>query len=183
VEEKKPVSMEALFEKKASNQMVSEGNQFKTVARGVYTLRATKFEATEDPTQVNATGEPRTNINFSVDICDDEGNRKAKAFVRVSPDEGRTKNGYLDGKSKLYAQLSKALGLGLTDEQPSAGEVIQTFMQTPVKGFVGLQFKSTTKDPITGKAIYVDPKTDAEEADCRKKGYTPQNSVLSIQKA
>lgn len=183
MDEKKPVSMEALFEKKASNQMVSEGNQFKTVARGVYTLRATKFEATEDPAQLNATGEPRTNINFSVDICDDEGNRKAKAFVRVSPDEGRTKNGYLDGKSKLYAQLSKALGLGLTDEQPSAGEVTQTFMQTPVKGFVGLQFKSTTKDPITGKAIYIDPKTDAEEADCRKKGYTPQNSVLSIQKA
>jgi len=40
-----------------------------------------------------------------------------------------------------------------------------------------------TPDPITGKGIYVDPKTEAEEADCRKKGYTPQNSVLSIQKA
>lgn len=183
MEEKKLVSMETLFDTKASEQMVSEGNQFKTVARGVYLLRATKYEATEDPKQLNSTGGPRININFNVDICDDEGNRKAKAFVRVSPDEGRTVNGYLDGKSKLYAQLSKALGLGLDGTQPSAGEVVQTFMQTPVKGFVGLQFKALTKDPITGKGIYVDPKTDAEEADCRKKGYTPQNSVLSIQKA
>jgi len=183
MDDKKPVSMEALFEKKASEQMISEGNQFKTVARGVYILRATKYDATEDPKQVNSLGGPRTNINFSVDICDDQGNRKAKAFVRVSPDEGRTVNGYLDGKSKLYAQLTKALGLGVGGEQPSAGEVVQTFMQTPVKGFVGLQFKSLTPDPITGKGIYVDPKTEAEEADCRKKGYTPQNSVLSIQKA
>lgn len=182
MEEKKLVSMESLFEKKASNAMISEGNQFKTVAKGVYTLRATKFEATEDPKQLNATGEPRTNINFNVDICDDQGNRKAKAFLRVSPDEGRTTNGYLDGKSKLYSQLSKALGYG-NEEQPSAGELIQAFMQNAVKGFVGLQFKSLTPDPVTGKAIYVTPKTDDEEADCRKKGYTPSNSVLSVQKA
>lgn len=181
MEDKKLISMEALFEKKASDAMVSEGNQFKTVPRGMYGLRATKYEATEDPKQMNAVGEPRTNINFSVDIVDDQGNRKAKAFVRVSPDEGRTVNGYLDGKSKLYAQLSKALGF--IGDQPSAGELVQTFMQMPVKGFVGLQFKSNTPDPVTGKAIYMDPKTEAEEADCRKKGYTPQNSVLSIQKA
>ena len=181
MEDKKLISMEALFEKKASDAMVSEGNQFKTVPRGMYGLRATKYEATEDPKQMNAVGEPRTNINFSVDIVDDQGNRKAKAFVRVSPDEGRTVNGYLDGKSKLYAQLSKALGF--IGDQPSAGELVQTFMQMPVKGFVGLPFKSNTPDPVTGKAIYMDPKTEAEEADCRKKGYTPQNSVLSIQKA
>lgn len=182
MDDKKPVSMEALFEKKASDTMISEGNQFKTVPKGVYVLRATKFDATEDPKQVALDGTPRTNINFSVDICDEEGNRKAKAFLRVSPDEGRTTGGYLDGKSKLYAQLSKALGLGTDGSQPSAGEVVQTFLQTPIKGFVTLQYKALQNDPVTGKGIYVNPKSDAEEADCRKKGYTPSNSVLSVQK-
>lgn len=180
MDDKKLVTMEALFEKKASDQMISEGNQFKTVPKGSYTLRATKYEATEDPKQLAGDGSPRTNINFNVDIMDDQGNRKAKAFVRVSPDEGRTVNGFLDGKSKLYSQLTKALFPGAT-EQPSAGEIIQTFMQEPVKAFVGLQYRSQTKD-AKGKYTYVDPKTDVEEADCRKKGYAPQNSILSISK-
>jgi hypothetical protein len=175
MEAAKPVSMEALFEQKASHAMVSEANAFRTVPRGMYVLRPTKYEATEDQ-QIAG----RVNINFSLDVCGDDGTRKAKAFLRVSPQEGRSAKGYLDTKSKLYGQLVKAL-FG-ENQDVSAGEVVQTFMQQPVKGFVALQFKAPQNDPVTGKGIYVDPKSDEEEADCRKKGYTPSNVIRSVQK-
>ena len=174
-DEKIPVSMEALFEQKAPQQMISEATAFRTVPKGRYVLRATKYEATEDNKVPG-----RTNINFSVDICGDDGSRKAKAFIRVSPQEGRSAKGYLDQKSKLYGQLVKALFPTGTDV--SAGELVQTFMQQPVKGFVALQYKAPQNDPITGYGIYVDPKTEEEETECRQKGYVPGNVVRSVQK-
>ena len=174
--EKRTLSMEELFTKRASQQMVAEANAFKTIPKGMYRLRATKYEATQ-----NELG--RTTIWFSVDILDNEGNRKAKGSVKVSPDEVRTAKGFQDTQTKLYGQLVKALGL-LPEgeaEQPNAGEVIQAFMSTPVDGFVALSFKGP-KNPATGYAEFMDPKTEEEEAQFRSRGYTPINIVRSLQK-
>lgn len=173
--EAKKLSMEELFEKRASQQMVSEATAFKTVPKGMYGIRATKYDATE-------TDKGRTSIWFSVDILGPDGTRKAKASLKVSPDEGRTAKGWLDGQSKLYGQLVKALFPNKVEEQPSTAEVIQTFMQTPVSGFVALQYKGP-KDPQTGYPTWLDPKDEAEETEFRKRGYTPTNIVRSVQKA
>src|SRR5678816_1312240 len=167
--EDRKLSMEELFDKRASQAMVSEANAFKTVPKGLYRLRATKYDASED-----ANG--RVTIWFSVDILDNEGNRKAKGSLKVSPNEARTAKGYLDTKAKIYGQLVKALGLTPTDggEQPNAGEVIQTFMNTPVDGFVALSFKGP-KDPQTGYPSWLDPQNEEEETRYRAAGYTPTN--------
>ncbi len=169
--------MEELFDKRASQAMVSEANAFKTVPKGLYRLRATKYDASED-----ANG--RVSIWFSVDILDSEGNRKAKGSLKVSPTEARTAKGFLDTKAKIYGQLVKALGLIPEDggEQPNAGEVIQTFMSTPVDGFVALSFKGP-KNPQTGYPSWMDPQNEEEEARYRAAGYTPTNIIRSVQKA
>ncbi len=176
--EDRKLSMEELFDKRASQAMVSEANAFKTVPKGVYRLRATKYDASEDQAG-------RVNIWFSVDILDAEGNRKAKGSLKVSPSEVRTQKGYLDTKSKIYGQLVKALGLTPQQdgqEQPNAGEVIQTFMSTPVDGFVALSFKGP-KDPMTGYPTWMDPQNEAEETQYRAAGYTPTNIIRSVQQA
>lgn len=172
------LSMEALFDKRASQAMVSEANAFKTVPKGLYRLRATKYDISQD-----AAG--RVTIWFSVDILDKEGNRKAKGSIKVSPDEARTAKGYLDTKAKIYGHLVKALGLTPQvdgQEQPSASEVVQTFMTTPVDGFVALSFKGP-KDPATGYPTWMDPQNDQEEAQYRAAGYSPTNIIRSVQKA
>jgi len=173
--ESRHLSMEELFDKRASQAMVAESNAFKTVPKGVYRLRATKYDATED-------ADGRTTVWFSVDILDAEGNRKAKGSLKVSPDEVRTAKGYLDTKSKIYGQLVKAVGLMPDNggQQPNTGEVIQTFMQTPVDGFVALSFKGP-KDPMTGWPTWMDPQNEAEEAQYRAAGYTPTNIIRSVQ--
>jgi len=179
--EARKLNMEELFEKRASQQMVSEANAFKTVAKGVYRLRATKYEASAI---VNGDGHERTTVWFSVDILDPEGKRLAKGSFKVSPDERRTAKGYQDGQTKLYGQLVKALNLikGEGEEQANVPEVIQTFMVTPVDGYVALTFKGP-KDPLTGWPTWNDPADEAEELEFRKRGYTPQNIVRSIQVA
>src|SRR5689334_8535818 len=161
----KKLSMEALFDKRASQAMVSEANAFKTVPKGLYRLRATKYDITEAE-------DGRVTVWFSVDVLDKDGNRKAKSSLKVSPDEVRTAKGYLDTKSKIYGQLVKALGLTPQQEgqeQPSASEVVQTFMTTPVDGFVALSFKGP-KDPLTGYPTWLDPQNEAEEAQYRAAG-------------
>lgn len=190
-----PISMEALFDMRASQAMVSEANAFKTVPKGLYRLRPTKYEASENPkiriplTEVGTGAQvgdrARVVIWFSVDILDKEGNRKAKGSIKVSPDEVRTAKGYLDTQSKVYGQLVKALGLTPQQdgqEQPNAGEVVQTFMTTPVDGFVALSFKGP-KDPTTGYPVWMDPQNEAEEAQYRAAGYSPTNVIRSVQKA
>lgn len=178
------LSMEELFDQRASQAMVSEANAFKTVPKGLYRLRATKYDASvNEKVQVNGHG--RTVIWLSVDVLDKEGNRKAKSSFRVSPDEVRTAKGYLDTQSKLYGQLVKALGLQPDQpgqEQPNAGEVIQTFMVTPVDGFIALSFKGPI-DPQTGYNTWMDPQNEAEEAQYRAAGYSPTNIIRSVQKA
>lgn len=171
------LSMEQLFDKRASQQMVSEANAFKTVPKGVYRLRATKYEASQ-----NDNG--RVTVWFSVDILDPEGKRLAKGSFKASPDEVRTAKGYQDGQTKLYGQLVKAVGLQQDNggEQPNVPEVIQTFMNTPVDGYVALTFKGP-KDPQTGWPTWNDPTDEAEELEFRKRGYTPTNIIRSVQKA
>jgi hypothetical protein len=168
--------MEELFEKRASQQMVSEANAFKTVPKGTYRLRATKYEASDN--------NGRTTIWFSVDILDPEGKRLAKGSFKASPDEVRTAKGYQDGQTKLYGQLTKALNLVQNGDgtQVNAGEIIQTFMQTPVDGYVTLTYKGP-KDPLTGWPTWNDPENEAEELEFRKRGYTPTNIIRSIQVA
>ena len=176
-DERKEMSMEELFEKRASQQMVSEANAFKTVPKGVYGLRATQYKATDD--------NGRTNIWVSVDILGEDGTRKAKSSFKMSPDEKRTAKGFLDGKSKIYGQVLKAIWPNESDADRaahSAGEVVQLILQTPLQGFVSLTFKGP-KDPATGWNAWLDAKDDAEEAEFRKRGYQPTNMVRSIQAA
>jgi hypothetical protein len=186
--EKKSVSMEELFEIRASSAMVSEANAFKTVPKGTYRLRATKYDTSEGETQAftkaDGTSRGRYSTWFSVDILDKEGNRKAKGSVKVSPDEVRTAKGYQDTQTQLYGQLTKALGLQPENggEQPTLSEVIQVFMTTPVDGFITLTFKGP-KDPMTGYPSWNDPANEAEEAQFRASGYTPTNIIRSIRKA
>lgn len=172
----KPVSMEELFERRASQQMVSEANAFKTVPNGMYRLRATKYAATEDDAK-------RLTIWFSVDILGPDGTREAKGSMKVSPDEGRTAKGNLDTKSKLYGQLTKALfSSNAPEDQPSTAEVIQVFMQTPVDGFVTRQYQGP-KDPQTGYPTWLNPQNEDEEIEYKKRGYKAMNIVRSVQKA
>lgn len=180
-DERKEMSMEELFEKRASQQMVSEANAFKTVPKGVYGLRATQYKATSDVDK--DTGAERTNIWVSVDILGEDGTRKAKSSFKMSPDERRTAKGFLDGKSKIYGQILKAIWPLESDAERathSAGEVVQLILQTPLQGFVSLTFKGP-KDPATGWNAWLDAKDDAEEAEFRKRGYQPTNMVRSIQ--
>lgn len=180
--EPKKLSMEELFERRAAQQMVSEANAFKTVPKGMYRLSASKYDASETAYEGK---EPRTTVYFSVDILDKEGKRLAKGSVKISPDIARTQKGTLDTQSKLYGQMIKALFGNLPPEEQakvSVAEVIQTFMSTPVDGFVALQYKGP-KDPQTGWPIWYNADTEAEELDCRQKGYTAVNIIRSIQKA
>ena len=173
----KPVSMEELFDRHAPQQMISEANAFKTVPKGMYRLRATKYAATESET------DKRLTVWFSLDILGPDGTRKAKGGVKVSPDERRTAKGNLDTQSKLYGQLVKALFPSHSPEdQPSTAEVIQVFMQAPVDGFVTLQYQGP-KDPQTGYPVWLDPQNDDEEIEYKKRGYKAINIVRSIQAA
>jgi len=186
--EARKLSMEELFDQRASQQMVAEANAFKTVAKGVYRLRATKYETTEAAEQTipkqDGTKRGRITTWFSVDILSPEGKRLAKGSFKASHDEVRTAKGYQDGQSKMYGQLVKALGLERSpeEEQVNVPEVIQTFMVTPVDGYVALTFKGP-KDPLTGWPTWNDPADEAEELEFRKRGYTPQNIIRSIQVA
>ena len=168
------LSMEELFDKRASQQMVAEANAFKTVPKGLYRLRATKYEASK-----NDAG--RVTIWFSVDILDPEGKRLAKGSIKASPDEGRSAKGYLDTQSKIYGQLTKALFTPEEQADVNVPTLIQTFMTTPVDGFVALSFKGP-KDPMTGYPTWNDPQSDAEEMEFRKRGYSPTNIIRSVQK-
>jgi hypothetical protein len=175
-DERKEMSMEELFEKRASQQMVSEANAFKTVPKGVYGLRATQYKANSD-------SDNRTIIWVSVDILGEDGTRKAKSSFKMSPDEGRSAKGFLDGKSKIYGQVLKALWPHESDAERamhSAGEVVQLVLQTPLQGFVTLTYKGP-KNPETGWNEWLDAKDEAEELEFRKRGYTPTNMVRSIQ--
>lgn len=175
---KKVVSMEALFDRHANQQMISEANAFKTVSKGLYRLRATKYEASEG-------ADGRVTIWFSVDILGPEGTRKAKGSMKISSDERRTAKGYLDTQCKMHGQLLKALYPDASDRERadiSDAELIQVFMQTPVDGFIALTFKGP-KDPVTGWHTWNDPANDEEEAQFRASGYTPTNIIRSVQKA
>jgi hypothetical protein len=172
------LSMENLFDKRAPQQMVSEANAFKTVPKGMYRLRAKKYEASESGGRVS--------VYFQVDILSQEGNRLAGGSFKVSPDIGRSKTGALDTQSKLYGQLVKALYASASPEeqaQVSVGELVQTFMQTPVDAFVALQFKTATKNPVTGWPDWVDANTEEEIVAARQAGHVATNIIRSIQKA
>lgn len=172
------VSMEELFDKRAPQQMVSEANAFKTVPKGLYRLRAKKYDATSQG--------GRLSVFFQVDILSPDGKRLASGSFKVSPDERRMANGGLDTQAKLYGQLVKALYANSTAEeqsQVSTAELIQTFMQTPVDAFVALQFKTAAKNPLTGWADWVDTHNEAEEIEARKAGHVASNIVRSIQRA
>jgi hypothetical protein len=175
------MSLEELFELRASQQMISESNAFKTVPKGMYRVKATKYDISKTAYEGK---DPRVTIWFSVDILDPEGKRLAKGSIKVSPDEQRTAKGYLDTQSKLYGQLTKALSLQPENggEQPSAAEVVQTFMNTPVDSFIALQYQGP-KDPISGYPMWFNADTEAEELDCRQKGYKAVNIIRSVQKA
>lgn len=177
-EERIEMSMEELFEKRASQQMVSEANAFKTVPKGVYALRATQYKANKDEKKEN-----RTTIWVSVDLLNEQGVRLAKSSFKMSPDERRSAKGFLDGQSKLYGQVLKALWPNESDAERanhSAGEVVQLILQTPLQGFVSLTFKGP-KNTETGWNEWLDAKDEAEEAEFRKRGYQPSNMVRSIQ--
>ncbi len=179
--EARKMSLEELFEKRASQQMISEANAFKTVDKGMYRLRASKYDISE----TNYDGNLRTTIWFSVDILDNEGKRLAKGSIKISPDEVRTKKGNQDTQTKLFGQMAKALFPDLDDEGRagiSAAEVVQTFMTTPVDGFVAKQYQGP-KDPQTGYPTWVNSDTEAEELECKKKGYKAVNIIRSVQKA
>jgi len=177
--EMKKVSLEALFDKRAPQQMVSESKAFKTVPKGVYRLRATKYEATQDPKT------DRVTIWFAVDILGPDGQRLAKTSLKISPDVGRNDKGNLDTQAKMYGQLISALYSSATPEeqgQVTAAELVQTFMQVPVDGFIALSFKGPI-DPATGYPTWMNTNSDAEEIEARKQGFTAVNMVRSLQKA
>lgn len=173
------ISMEELFDKRAPQQMISEATAFKVVPKGLYRIKATKYDATK-----NAEG--RITVWFPVDILNADGARLAKGSLKVSPDAARTVTGNLDTQAKLYGQLVKALFPALTPEeqsQVSTAEVIQTFMQTPVDAFIALQFKTAAKNPLTGWADWVNTNSPEEEVAARKAGHVPSNIIRSVQKA
>ena len=173
-----PVSMEALFDKRAPQQMVSEATAFKTVPKGLYRIRAKKYEATMR--------EGRLSVYFQVDILSPEGTRLAGGSFKVSPDEGRTTKGTLDTQAKLYGQLLKALYTSSTNEeqaQVSVAELIQTFMQTPVDAFIALQFKTVARNPLTGWPDWVNTNNEEEEIAARKARHVASNIIRSIQRA
>lgn len=172
------VSMEELFDKRASQQMVSEATAFKTVPKGLYRIRAKKYEA--------STQKGRVSIYFQVDILSPEGTRLASGSLKISPDEARTTKGGLDTQAKLYGQLLKALYASATPEeqaQVSVGELVQTFMQNPVDAFIALQFKTVAKNPLTGWADWINTNNEAEEIAARKAGHVASNIIRSIQRA
>lgn len=172
------VSMEELFDKRATQQMISEATAFKTVPKGLYRVRAKKYDAT--------TRDGRLSVYFQVDILSPEGNRLASGSFKVSPNEGRTAKGGLDTQAKLYGQLLKALYASATPEeqaQVSVAELIQTFMQTPVDAFIALQFKTAAKNPLTGWADWVNTSNEEEEIAARKAGHVASNIIRSIQRA
>ena len=172
------VSMEELFDKRAAQQMISEATAFKTVPKGLYRIRAKKYEATVK--------DGRVSVYFQVDILSPEGNRLAGGSFKVSPDEGRTAKGQLDTQAKLYGQLLKAVYASSTTEKQaevSTAELIQMFMHTPVDAFIALQFKTAAKNPLTGWTDWVNTNTEEEEIAARKAGHVASNIIRSIQRA
>lgn len=170
-----PLSNTELFEKVASQALISEANQFRTVSAGTYLLRKNKHDA--------YVADGRTIVDFRMDIIGQDGKKKASAKLSISPDVKRTANGYLDGKAKLFGQLTRALWPTESNEQRashSLGEIVETLGQTPIDGYVALTFRGP-KDPVSGQSVFVDAGTPEEEVSFRSRGYEPMNLIRSVQ--
>jgi hypothetical protein len=179
------VPLQQFYNEQASVGAMDEANRFRTVPTGSYTIQAKKAEGKVWPGNNGSQGTgDRNGARIQAEVLNEHGKKVGVVFFNVSWAERRTAKGYLDGPTKLYSNLAKALWPEKSASDLAALSpvtVIETALQYPVSAYITEKYRVPNPQSQYG-FDNVTPRDDAEAATFRTAGYETVNNVLSISK-
>lgn len=152
-----------LLDDQTSKALISEAND-NTVPTGTYRLDVVKKEFAEAGEKSPWPG--RLIAKIQADAFDKENRRLGRLFFDASPVEMRH-NDKLDGPTRLWGNIAKVVGEGLTNR-----EILANLGLFPVSGFVTRSYKTDLG--------WRTPKTADEEKKFKDAGFEPRNYVQNI---
>ena len=166
----KVIPLEDMFNEYASAATVGEGNKRDNVPSGPYNMQVTKYEGREF--------EGRKYAHLTISCFNEVGQKRGTVFTDVSWQERRDAQGKLDKKTRLYAQLAKALFATSTDNEiadKSVKEVLDTSLLYKINGYVSERFKDQ-------EGNWYNARTSDDAKAYREKGYDSMSLVTNFSK-
>lgn len=177
--------IEAFFADRAASSegALREANASRTVPTGSYTLQATKAEGKVWSNETNK----REGVHFTIAIKKGE-KRIGTVFPDMSWVEVRTKKGELDGKSKLWLQLTKAVYPEMKANEVkelTVQQVIDAALKYPFSGYVMEQFVTPATEEDKASGWFMDTKkrsarTPEQTVEWTKAGYPKVNTLSNV---
>ena len=170
------VTMESLFNQFADASAVEEANRYRVVPKGPYHIQITKAEPRLTKQDENDPAKPRRPYaRFTASVLSPDGKKQASVFFNGSWQVGRRADGKLDGMTKLWGNIEKAINA----VGKSVGEVLGETTKYPVQAFIDVVYEDQG-----GQRYYIRANdgvsAEDQEKQYRELGYIPSNSVVNI---